>query len=102
MLTKIQDLALEDVRLAVADALRGELDLDALADFVASVDWSGFEAASAEVRNSLGELESSLTAFEEDEITLDEALARLVAVFPGARERSRDFTLAEDRIGYDR
>ena len=51
MLTKIQDLALEDVRLAVAEAVRGERDLDFLADFVASVDWSGFEDASAEVRD---------------------------------------------------
>jgi len=96
MLTKIQDLTLDEIRLKVAIALRTGLDLDALADFVAGVDWSGFDGAPSAVKTALGDLEAWLTAFEEGDLTIAELVARLVSVFPDERERARRVTSLPD------
>ena len=71
-LIDIATLTLDDVRLAVEEALASSRSTDAIADYVASVDWSRAVAADAVVRDRLGRLEQLATSFTEGDLQLPE------------------------------
>ncbi len=52
-------------------------NVDAIADFVAEVDWSGWEAARAGVVELVGKLEGWTTEYTEGGITIAEYTSRL-------------------------
>lgn len=91
MLIDIQSLALEDVRDRVRAALRSDVDPEDLADFVAEVDWSSHESATADVRAALGQLEEWLTRLAEGDMSVSAFRASLLQLLP-AEERAGSST----------
>ena len=81
----IKAIAPADVEEAVRQTLRDGLRPDALADFLATVDWSNVERAPQGIRETLGALEACATEYAERDITEAEYRARLLALVPAAR-----------------
>jgi len=74
---------------AIRRALRGGLELDAIEDFLASVDWSGSDRERpAVVADALGRLEGATALYTAGDLTQPQYLARLLGFLP-ARERNR-------------
>lgn len=73
---RISRLTVDQVRAEVREVLARELDVDRMADFLASVDWGG-TPGSAEVRELLGALELATTEFGEGDRTRDEYIELL-------------------------
>ncbi|MQC19271.1 MAG: hypothetical protein DWG83_01700 [Chloroflexi bacterium] len=65
------------LREQVAAATREGLDSEAIADFLGSIDWTGLDDVSIDVRDALGRLEGWSTEFAEGDLTEREYLAHL-------------------------
>jgi len=94
----IQDLTTPRVRNVVRRALRTGLDAEMLGDFLASVDWSGYESADSQVKAMLGEMEAWSTAYTERQLTRAQYVARLLSLLPRASERSRRLVMGGGSI----
>jgi hypothetical protein len=92
-LIEIQTLRIEDVRRAMRAAIAAGLDTEVLADFVALVDWSGFEDAASDVRTALGDLEQWLLDLESGDIDRFQFLVKLLEELPEDERASALMTL---------
>lgn len=92
-LMEIQTVTPAMVRTAVRRALEGGLDPEAIAEFLASIDWSGLERARPQVRETLGEMEAWATAFTEGELTRTQYATRLLGLLPQAEGRKQRLAL---------
>lgn len=88
-LAAIQELTPSQVRNVVRRALRKGLDAEMVGDFLASVDWGGCDAAGAQVKAMLGDMEAWSTAYAEEELTRAQYVARLLSLLPRTGERSK-------------
>jgi hypothetical protein len=86
-LRPIQSVDVSEVQRVVRVALRGGLNLAALRDFLASVDWSGTDRERPQIADLLGEIEAWSEAFSEGDLTQDEYIARLRRVLQ-AKDRA--------------
>jgi hypothetical protein len=86
-LRPIQSIDTKEVQHVVRGVLRGGLNLDALRDFLASVDWSGTDNELPQIADLLGEIEAWSEAFSEGDLTQDEYTALLRGILP-AKERA--------------
>lgn len=75
----LAQMTVDQVRAEVREVLARGLDVDRLADFLASVDWGG-QPGSPEVRELLGALEMATTEYGEGDRTRDEYLDLLHGV----------------------
>ena len=86
-LRPIQSVDVSEVQRVIRGALRGGLNLDALRDFLASVDWSGTDRQRPGIADLLGEIEGWSEAFSEGDLGREEYIALLRGVLP-AKERA--------------
>lgn len=75
----LAQVTVDQVRAEVREVLARDLDVDRLADFLASVDWGGTPGP-AEVRELLGALEMATTEFGEGDRTREEYIELLRGV----------------------
>lgn len=87
----IQIATLTNSRIAsvVRRALRFGLDAELVADFLARVDWTTVERASAKTARRLGQMELWATEYAEGDLTRGEYMARLASVLPDTERRNR-------------
>lgn len=78
---------MEDVRDTIRAVLRNGIDITMLADFVASVDWGGMDAAEPAVRVAIGNLSGWTTELTEGVISKPEFERRLQSLLPSAEQR---------------
>src|SRR2546427_2509161 len=84
-ITSVRRKHLQDV---VRRALRKGLDVDAIDDFISSVDWSGVDRERPAIADDLGRLEGVTALYTAGDITQTQFLGRLLAFLP-VRERNR-------------
>jgi len=87
-LADIQDVTTMRIRNVLRKAVREGLDAELVADFLASVNWSGMASADEKIAQALGQLEAWSTGYAEGELTRAAYVARLLSLLP-QRERSR-------------
>lgn len=87
-LLPIQAVNPEDVRRVVRESLGGGLDHDNVADFLASVDWSGVDREMPSIAAILGEMESWDTEYAEGDSSRAEYIARLLTLVPADERRA--------------
>ncbi len=75
----LAQMTVDQVRAEVREVLARGLDVDRMADFLASVDWGGASGA-PEVRELLGVLEMATTEYGEGDRTRDEYIELLQGV----------------------
>lgn len=75
----LAQVTVDQVRAEVREVLARGLDVDRLADFLASVDWGGAPGA-ADVRDLLGVLETATTEYGEGDRTRDDYIKLLRGV----------------------
>lgn len=90
-LKAIQSVTHEDVLDVVRTALRGRVRPAVVAEFVASVDWSGStpEMVEAGIASNIGELEGCLTEWQEGDLAIAGLEARLLALLPEEERQQR-------------
>ena len=79
-LRQLSGVSREDIQALVRRALRPGLDPDEVADFVASVDWTG--SSPTPIARQLGELEAWAAAYAEEQMSRGEYMARLSSLLP--------------------
>jgi hypothetical protein len=79
-LLPIREIRLSQVQDLIRSALRDGLDPDVIADFVASVDWSGPTAMTVEIAPLLGKLEGLSTEYAEGGLTEAQYRSELLAL----------------------
>jgi len=79
-LIPIGKLRLQTVQRVVREALARDLDANAIADFLASVDWSHTFGKSLKIMPLLGQMEHWDTEYAEGDIDKDEYRKRLQSV----------------------
>ena len=65
-------------------ALSGELQLDRLADFLATVDWANQESAPKAIRETLGRLEQFSTEYAENDLSEADYREQLLGILPAS------------------
>ncbi len=75
----LAQMTVDQVRAEVREVLARGLDIDRLADFLASVDWGG-APGSSEVRELLGALEAATTEYSEGDRSRENFIELLRAV----------------------
>lgn len=88
-LLPIQNVQHSDVLEAVRRALRTGLDADVIADFLASVDWSGADRQRPAIADLLGELEAWTDQFDEGGLTISQFVGHLLGTLPVDERRDR-------------
>ena len=83
----IQELTPQRVRNVVRRATSPGLDAEAVAGFLASVNWGTVDSADPAVRTMLGEMEGWATAYAEGELTRPEYVAHLLSLLPRTSEQ---------------
>lgn len=84
----IQSVTQGSIRDMVRDAVRSGLDAGLVADFLAGIDWSAFDAVDGKVRSMLGSLEAWSTEYSEGNLTVGLYVERLLSLLP-SKERSK-------------
>ena len=72
---------------AIREALRSGVDVDALEDFLASVDWSGTDRQRPKIADDLGQLEGLNWRYSNSELTKSQYVAYLLNFLPAGERR---------------
>ena len=70
------------VQAVIRRVLRSELDVDALDDFLTSVDWSGTDQMRPKIADDLGQLEGWSAQYASGDLAQSEFVARLLSLLP--------------------
>jgi hypothetical protein len=81
-LRPIRSVTEDELLRVVKRALRGKLDVDAIQDFVASVDWSGVIFERPAIADVLGAIENLTAQFDEGDLSDDEYRSAIHELFP--------------------
>jgi hypothetical protein len=96
-LLAITRLRKKDVLDVIRDATRTGLEAARIADFLASVDWSGAQARNLRIIPTLGQLEQWTSQLAEGALSQGEYLSRLLSLLP-PDERTRRAYLGGGQI----
>ena len=88
-LIPILDLRPQDVHDAIRAALRSGLNADTLADFVASVDWSGTHTTRPPIADLVGHVEGWSAEYADGHLTETQYVGQLLSLLPVSERRDR-------------